>query len=289
MKILVIGNGFIGASIIQRLESEGHKLLVFSKTFKVGLQCEQFTGDILVFDHFKKILSWKPQIIIHTAWVTTHELYTKDSSNYKYSQFTFDLAKYVADTDLEHLIILGTCAEYGPQNAPSTAGITKLNPSNLYAAQKVVAFNLAKIALLESNTRLSWARVFQPYGPNQDRNRLLPYLIDSIKKGSPIELRNISTVLDWVTVRDIASAISWIINNSTPMEVDIGTSFGFTNLELLRHLESLLGETNQLTLLDRHGTTGNQVSIVGKNSPLFQSGWLPQDSLDLGLEWLLSL
>ena len=288
MKILVIGNGFIGASIIRRLESEGHELLVFSKSFKVGLQCKQLTGDILVFDDFKKVLLWRPQIIIHTAWVTAHGLYTRDTSNYKYSQFTSDLAKYVVYTDVEHLIILGTCAEYGPQNVPSSAGITKLNPSNLYAEQKVVAFNLAKDTLLESNTRLSWARVFQPYGPNQDRKRLLPCLIDSIKKGNPIELKDISTVLDWITVRDIASAISWIINNSTPMEVDIGTSFGFTNLELLRHLEGFFGESNQSNLLARQSPVGNQVSIVAKDSSLFQSGWLPQDSLDTGLEWVIS-
>ena len=52
MKILVIGNGFIGSSIIQRLESEGHELLIFSRTFKVGSQSQQISGDILDFSEF---------------------------------------------------------------------------------------------------------------------------------------------------------------------------------------------------------------------------------------------
>ena len=36
MKILVIGNGFIASPIIQKLESEGHQLLIYSRTLKNG-------------------------------------------------------------------------------------------------------------------------------------------------------------------------------------------------------------------------------------------------------------
>ena len=287
MKILVIGNGFIGASIIQKLESDGHELLVFSKSYKSELKCRQLTGDIFLFEEFERVLSWKPQIIIHTAWITAHAQYVEDSSNYKYSEFTSDLANYISHTDVEQLIILGTCAEYGPRTMASTAGITELNPISLYAKQKVAAFNSAKNSLHSSNVRFTWARIFQPYGPHQDRKRLLPYLIDSIREGRQLDLKDTSTVLDWITTRDIASAISWIVNFGAPLEVDIGTSLGFTNLEILEHLESLIGESHQAIRLAQHTPTSNQVILVGKDSPLFRSGWLPQDSLDSGLKWIL--
>lgn len=288
MKILIIGNGFIGTSIIQKLESERHELLIYSRTFKQGIQSQQVVGDVLVFNDFVRALLWKPQVIIHTAWVTTHGLYTGDPANYKYAQFTSELARYIVYTEVEHLIILGTCAEYGSQSMASTAGITKLNPNNLYAEQKVVAFNSVKGSLLGSNVRLSWARIFQPYGPNQDKKRLVPYLIDSLKGGDQIHLIDTSSIFDWITTRDIASAISWIINNDTPIEVDIGTSLGFTSIELLKHLESLLGNSDQWTRLAPQVYTGYQVSLVGKDSPLFKSGWHPEDSLGLGLDWVLS-
>lgn len=288
MKILIIGNGFIGTPIIQKLESEGHELLIYSRTFKQGIESQQVIGDVLVFNDFVRALLWKPQVIIHTAWVTTHGIYTRDPSNYSYAQFTSELARYIVYTEVEHLIILGTCAEYGSQSMPSTAGITKLNPNNLYAEQKVVAFNSVKESLLGSNVRLSWARIFQPYGPNQDKKRLVPYLIDSLKGGDQIHLIDTSSILDWITTRDIASAISWIINNDTPIEVDIGTSFGFTNMELLKHLENLLGNTDQWTRLAPQTYIGYQVSLVGKDSPLFKSGWRPEDSLGSGLDWVLN-
>lgn len=288
MKILVIGNGFVAAPIVRKLESEGHELLIYTRTYRQNIRTRQIVGDVLVFGDFEQVLKWKPQVIIQTAWVTTYGLYTNDQSNYKYAQFTSDLAKCVIGTEIEHLIILGTCAEYGPQTSESTAGITSLNPKSLYAEQKVVAFNSVRASLFQSDTRLTWARIFQPYGPDQDINRLLPYLIDSLNKGKLINLRDTSTILDWITNRDIASAISWILNNDTPVEVDLGTSFGYTNVELLKQLESSFEDSYQWERLAGQGSKGAQVSVAGKDSPLFKSGWVPKDSLSMGIEWVLN-
>lgn len=288
MKILVIGNGFIATSIIQRLESEGHELLIYSRTLNEGIQSQQVFGDIFLFNDFVKMFFWKPQVVIHTAWITTHGLYQSDPSNYRYTQFTSDLAKHVVNTDIQHLIILGTCAEYGHQIGPSTAGQTELSPTNLYAQQKVLAFNSVKGVLSGSKVRLTWARIFQPYGLKQEQNRLIPYLMHSLKSGDHIQLSDTSSIHDWITTRDIASAISWVINHEVSMEVDVGTTFGFTNVEILKHLEELLGNTTQWARFATQTSGINQVSIVGKNSPLFKSGWLPSDSLNTGLEWVLN-
>ena len=129
MKTLIIGNGFIATSLIKILKSEGHELLVFSRAPSERVDCQHVLGDIFDFEDFIKVLLWKPQIIIHTAWITTPGLYQNDLSNFKYAQFTTNLAKYVAYFDVEHLIILGTCSEYGHQSGPSTAGVTKLSPN----------------------------------------------------------------------------------------------------------------------------------------------------------------
>ena len=287
MKILVIGSGFIASSIVQRLEFEEHELLVYSRSVNPTLQCKQLLGDIFEFEEFSKVLNWKPEIIIHTAWITTPGIYKDDLSNLKYSKFTSQLAQYIHTSDIEHLIILGTCAEYGHQKGPSTAGITKLSPKTLYAEQKVVAFHRVKELLQESATRLTWARVFYPYGPNQDQKRLIPYLVHSLKNGIPIQLADTSSIHDWITTRDISSAISWIITNEVPIEIDIGTSFGFTNLELLLTLEKLLQIKNQSSEKGEHVTGLNEVFVADKNSPLFTSGWAPKDTLTSGLQLVL--
>ena len=288
MKILVIGSGFIGSAIIERLESEGHELLIFSRKFKASIRSQQVIGDIFSFDDFAKTLLWDPQVIIHTAWITTHAIYTNDSSNSQYAQFTSSLAATVSQTNLEHLIILGSGAEYGPQSHTSTAGITKINPTTFYAKQKVAALNSTREALLESKVRLSWARIFQPYGRNQDSSRLLPYLVNTLRNNQVVELKDTSTLLDWITTRDIAAAISWIISHDTPNEIDIGTSVGYTNIELLKHLEVLLRDTKQWIRIAAQPLVGSGMAVVGKDSPLFVSGWLPEDTLETGLDWVIN-
>ena len=287
MRILVIGSGFLATRIVQRLETEGHELLIYSRTLRERIQSQQMIGDIFDFEKFLKALMWKPQIIIHTSWITTPGLYKNDFSNFKYAEFTAKLAKYIAYSNVEHLIILGTCAEYGGQSGPSTAGITKLSPTTLYSEQKVIAFNEVRKLLQGSDIRLTWARIFYPYGPNQDQKRLIPHLIHALKNGEPVLLTDTSSVHDWITTRDIASAISWIIKNDVPIEIDVGTTFGFTNLELLMTLGKLLQTTDQFLQHRVHDFGLNEVFVVGKKSPLFSSGWLPVDSLSAGLEWVL--
>jgi len=287
MKILVIGNGFIAGTIIRKLESQGNELLVFSRSPKLDIDCKQIVGDVLNFDEFAQVLTWKPQVIIHTAWITSRLRYNEDPTNVAFANFTIKLATYVANAGVEHLIVLGTCAEYGSQTFASTAGITNLNPITLYAKQKVLAFRSAEEILVDSKSRFSWVRVFQPYGPRQDRQRLLPYLIQAITMHQQIHLVDTTTILDWITTRDIALAISWIISNSAPVELDLGTSIGYTNLELLKHLEELIGNSNQWERRAEQVSTSTQVSVVGKGSPLFNLGWRPIDSLDQGLKWVL--
>ena len=287
MKILVIGSGFIGSEIANRLESEGHEIRIFSRTLNESLKDLQIVGDIFDFEEFGRTLSWEPHVIIHTAWITTHAFYAEDNSSAKYAEFTSLLAKTVSQTKLEHLIVLGTCAEYGPQTRECIAGITKLDPTSFYGKQKVVAFNSTRDALLGSSVRLSWARIFQPFGPNQDSNRLIPYMVKRLKSGLPVNLKDTTSILDWITTRDIASAISWIIGHETPIEVDIGTGIGHTNLEVLENLEALIGGTSRRLANSTHSSVGNGVMVVGKESPLFVSGWRPQDSLENGLNWVL--
>ena len=287
MRILIIGNGFLGREICARLDSDGHEILVFARTWCAGLTSQQVMGDIFDFGEFVEVLKWKPQVVIHTAWITTPGVYKNDPSNTEYANFTINLARTLANSDVEHLVVLGTCAEYGDQDRPSTAGLTNLSPTSLYAQEKVFAFRSARELLKGSNVRFTWARIFYPYGPYQDERRLIPRLVNALKNGESFALADTSSIYDWITTRDIAFAVSWILTNNLPEEIDVGTSVGYTNLELMEALEELLERTNELGFGEMHNFGMNEVFVASENSPLLTSGWAPNDSLVKGLEWLL--
>lgn len=288
MKILVIGNGLIGSEIAKKMSFENHSVLVFSRNLKEEMNYKQLKGDIFNFDSIKETLKWKPDIVINTAWITTPGVYKDDESNYDYAKFTVKLAKYVSQSQIKKLIILGTCAEYGSQTSSCLAGTTKLNPNTLYAKQKVDAFLRVKEISKTIDLKLIWARIFYPYGPKQDSKRLIPKLINSLKRDEEIELADITSIYDWITTRDVADAISWSIHHEVPFEIDIGTGIGYTNLEILRKLESLLQRKNRLPENLQHNVGLNEKLIVSSESPLFKSGWKPKDSLDSGLQWMLN-
>lgn len=287
MRILVIGNGFLGKYIIEKLQTEGHDLLVYSRREKQEIDCEQICGDIFNFEDFKKMLNWMPQIVIHTAWITTPGIYKSDKSNTDYATFTKQLARELVFSQVEHFIILGTCAEYGSVNTPSLAGKTPLLPLSFYAKQKVSTLNAVKDIMQNSPCRLTWLRVFYPYGPGQDERRLIPYLITSLKTGVKIKFMDTNTIYDWITARDVASAISWVIQNNLPIEIDVGTSIGYNNLDLLRTLEDLLQIENQKFPIKADQSELSEVFVTDKNSPLLKSGWSPQDTLNTGLRWII--
>ncbi len=288
MRILVIGSGFIGLTMIRRLQDDGHEVLSFSRQVNVDITCEQIIGDFFNLDDLRNLLACKPEIVILTAWITTHKVYQEDPLNSDYARFAIKLGSVLLESRVRHFIVLGSCAEYGEQVGPITAGITELRPSTFYAKQKVFAFYSLRDLLNDSSIRFTWARIFQPYGQRQDHNRLIPYLIRCLKKDEKISLVDCNSVLDWVTTRDIASAISWIISNQTPIEIDIGTTIGTTNLELLQHLESLLEVPLSMRQSKEFLPSAGKMVLVSKDSPLIISGWQPLDSLNNGLRWVLN-
>lgn len=287
MKILIIGNGLIASAIVQKLELEGHEILIFSRNFNKEIKSQQVSGDIFDFERFTDVLKWNPQVIINTAWITTPGLYRNDISNFAYSQFTSNLAKFIAHSSVQHLIVLGTCAEYGRQIEPCLSGVTRKIPSSLYAKQKVDAYENANRILQETAVRFTWARIFYPYGPKQDSRRLIPNLIHGLKSGEQIKLKDISSVYDWISSRDIAEAIYWAITHELPVEIDIGTSVGFTNLQVLAVLKELLNTTNRDESKCEHEYGHNEMFVVSPESPILRSGWAPRDSLYSGLDWAM--
>ena len=288
MKILVIGNGFLACPIIEKLDSEGHEVNVYSRQVKSNIKVQQIEGNILESEKLQGVFRNNYQVVINTAWITIQNQYPTHESNKDYSRYAISLASRAAQSGVEHFIGFGSCAEYGKRSSPCIAGETLLNPENLYAEQKVETFQQTRQLLSLTKTRFSWLRVFQPYGLRQDPERLVPYLINGLKNQLNIEIKDNKSCLDWVTTRDIASAVSWVLNNSLPSELDIATSIGYTNLDVLSYLQVLLGKAKQTPLVDQSSVESPQVLVAGKESPIFTSGWRPEDTLESGLEWVVS-
>lgn len=293
MKVLVIGGtGFLGSEIATKFQTDGKVVKSLNRRFSTTLNIEQFIGDISQPGSYKKLIAqWEPEIVIQSAWVTEQESYRDDPSNRAYAQNTLELAEHCFQANTKHFIALGSSAEYGLPKESCNASLTKTEPQDAYGTYKFWTSERLRELADKYSRKITWVRVFQPYGPNQDSARLIPFAASKLAANEIISINNPNTVLDWITSRDVANALAYTVDHNLPEIIDIGTSIGTPVIEMLRKV-ALLVDADPNLILDNSSadTTPDPYElVVSKSSPLFKSGWKPQDNLTTGLSWALSL
>lgn len=290
MKVLVVGgNGFLGKEIFRELIDNGHDVIGMGRSANPNRVKNWISADIGRPDTYKNFINdWRPEVVVQSAWVTAQKTYRQSAENLQYASGTLQFAKDCLKTGTNHFIGLGTSAEYGIQIDLCNAAKTTPAPVDFYGQKKLETLLELQGLTAAAGARLTWARVFQPYGLGQDSERLIPWAVERLVAGYEIELQNPFMKLDWISSRDIGGAISWSITHNTPEVIDIGTGIGTNVRDVLIEVANILGVKTQITYpISASGNENTQNLIVSGDSPLFQNGWFPADSLQTGLKWAL--
>lgn len=291
MKICIIGgNGFIGSELASSLRASGNDVIAMSRN-PISIAKEEVRSDFFDFEQVDAdIGKYKPEILISTAWITAKSTYRTDALNEKYKNATINLGSVALRHHVKRVIVLGTCAEYGDNNSECVAGSSELKPNDLYSRIKVETYRELNRIFSSQENRLTWARIFQPYGKRQDPSRFIPYLVRELRANRIPAISSPLAFSDWITTRDIASAIEFSLGANLPQAIDVGTGIATTNWQLAKLVAKYLGKGR---LLDSGpfpvNTKVQQGLVVGTNSPLLAKGWRSNDTLDSGLKWVLDI
>ena len=292
MKVLIAGGGgFLGAEIIKNLIQSGFDVKSLGRGLSSSIDCEQIIGDIMILDSYSKSLSnWKPEVVIQAAWVTNQKTYRTSPLNSEYMHATLNFAKQSYLSGTQHFLALGSSAEYGSPTEPCNSFSTIAAPRDSYGTNKLQTLGKLVEIAEKFSTRFSWARIFQPYGPNQDPTRLLPFATQELLAGHSFKVSNPNVILDWISSRDVASALTYAIKNPLNQIFDVGTSEPVSVLQALQTLAILLNVNPELLRIEGKTGMGDEkfLMVVSKESPLFKAKWAPQDDLISGLKWTLS-
>jgi nucleoside-diphosphate-sugar epimerase len=123
----------------------------------------------------------RPDVLIHLAWgglpnyKSLHHFEQELPAQYRF-------LKSMVGAGLRHLVISGTCFEYGMQSGPLHEELPA-TPSNPYGLAKDMLRRQLQYLQKEQPFALTWARLFYLHGEGQAPNSLLPLLQRAVARG----------------------------------------------------------------------------------------------------------
>ena len=198
--ILITGaDGYVGRNLLKNFSID-KKYLVYALTKKNRRNTEniKFIKGNLKTDIFNKIR--EIDIIIHCA---SSGVYKKELRNDIFQTNYFDslfFFKNAYKANIFNWIILGTSGEYGFIKKGSMSTKTPLKPINNYGRSKLKFFNTLKKKGTFELANIIYLRLFHVYGKDEQKNRLYPSLVNSIKLGKPFKMTSGQEIRDFIHI-----------------------------------------------------------------------------------------
>jgi nucleoside-diphosphate-sugar epimerase len=218
---------------------------------------------------FKSIM---PDVLVHTAWITTPQEFWESDRNAEWVEASKRIVDEYVQSGGEYLVVTGSCAEYSwNTDVPLTESSVEL-PSSQYGRAKLELLNWIR----GKDIPFLWTRTFFQFGMNETEGRLIPSAIESLLRGEKFIVRSGSDIRDFVFVEDVSKILSILISQKISGVINIGSGIE-TRIEKITHMISdLIGRAD----LIHYQKNKNQKSYVVSNSGKLHSiignySWMP--------------
>lgn len=221
MKILVTGaTGFIGQHLVPALLSRGVSVIVTYRNNKAKKQVA-WTNDVEwreldIFSPPKSpyIALGSPDRMVHLAWSGLPN-FKADFHLTENLPADKHFLESMIEGGLNHLLVAGTCFEYGMQEGELTEDTPSLPHTNYGRAKQALHDYISKIAQ-QNDVTLQWARLFYMYGSGQNSTSLFSMLQKAIDEGQDsFDMSEGQQVRDFLNVETLANHLATIVLQNT--------------------------------------------------------------------------
>ena len=260
--ILTGGTGFIGSHVLEKLLKLNKKVILLKRSFSDLWRINEFIrNENLVLKNIDEenlndiFYQYDIEGIFHLASNAQRDIDLDIITNMINTNITFPtkLLEASANNNVKFFINTGSVYEY-QLNQPPISEKTKIKPFNLYASTKIAFEDILKFYSNNYDLNCSTLKLFTPYGPKDNENKIIPYLIiNSIKKEN-IFVKSPNKTLDLIYVKDVVDCYISLMNNISKFKeyetFNVGTGIGNTIRDVLKLIEHNVGKNNNVDFGD---------------------------------------
>ncbi len=222
MRILVTGGtGAVGSHVVRNLVCRNDEVALLARAESSTWRIDDVVSNVrVVHGHLEHPVSYRdglrafaPQVVIHLAWSGVLGKHRNDCEQALLNiPGTLSLLAEAKDAGATAFVGLGSQAEYGALQRVITEAMPT-EPTTLYGASKLAAYTLCKTYCSIHEMRFAWLRLFSSYGPADNAEWMIPYLILELLRGARPGLTAGEQRWDYLYQADAADAIATVAHN----------------------------------------------------------------------------
>ena len=223
------------------------------------------------------VRSVRPEILVHLGWVTEPGDYWGSIENLEWLSSSLNLFRHFLDAGGSHCLVAGTSAEYEWGTAgPLLETQSRLKPQFLYGSCKLALFHCATALFAQKNIPLAWARLFCPFGPGENRTRLIPRTVLGLLRGEQLVFDAGTDIRDFMHVEDIASALTALVERRVDAAVNVASGEPISVRAVIEEIATYLSAQARVVFGAAGGPKLSPASVVASVGHLRKVGdWTP--------------
>ncbi|MAL80461.1 MAG: NAD-dependent dehydratase [Sneathiella sp.] len=243
-RCLVTGaTGFIGPHVVRRMLDCGWEVISLSRHEELPLAGahRHIAVDLHDIPSMEMVIKEAAAShLIHLAWEATPGKFWHSTENFHWVSTSAYLLDAFVKTGGKRAVLAGSCAEYQWQPDALVEDRSTAEGDSLYAASKLAFRRLAHTIGQEID--LVWARLFFPYGPDEDASKLTSYIFRELCADRLPTFQTPGNGIDLIHVTDVARALERLAVSDLTGTVNISSGRAVLPPEIALEAAKLLGK-----------------------------------------------
>jgi UDP-glucose 4-epimerase len=201
---------------------------------------------------------------------------------------TMHLLEYCRIHKARRLVFASTYV-YGPPQYLPVDEDHPINPGNLYAQSKVIGETLCRQYYEDFGVSVVILRIFNPYGPGQQGNFLIPTILNQLRQQDKIILRDPAPRRDFIFVHDVVDAFikAARYTGSECAVFNVASGKSYTVAEVVEKIRRIHGRPSEVIYTGPSRSLEIPDCVGGVERSRLALEWQAETDIDSGLHQTL--